>query len=118
MPLVKINFPLGEYTPPALNDVDSGLSVHAPTLDGDDFAIAGYSLPALNAVNFALSGGAPTIVETIIAMVFPMLYRSEPVTNKELRSRVSGATITKVANIFPQELVKAGKAGELKSRWV
>lgn len=117
MPLVKINFPLGGYTPPALNDVDSGLSVYAPTLDGDDFAIIGYSPPALNAVNFALSGGAPTIVETIIAMDFPMLYRAEPITAKEVRSRVRGATITKVANIFPQELLKAGKAGELRSKW-
>jgi hypothetical protein len=59
----------------------------------------------------------PAIIETIIAMEFPMLYRAEPVTSKELRSRVSGATITKVANIFPQELIKSGKAKELRSKW-
>lgn len=64
-----------------------------------------------------LPSGAPAITETIIAMEFPMLYRAEPVTSKELRSRVSGATITKIANIFPQELLKAGKAKDLRSRW-
>ncbi len=59
----------------------------------------------------------PAIIETIIAMEFPMLYRAEPVTSKELRSRVSGATITKVASTFPQELLKAGKARDLRSKW-
>lgn len=60
----------------------------------------------------------PAITETIIAKTFPMEYRAEPITAKELRSRVSGATITKVANSFPQELLKAGTAKELKSKWV
>lgn len=59
----------------------------------------------------------PAIVETIIAMTFPMLYRAEPVTAKELRSRVSGATITKVVQEYPQVLIKAGKAKELRSKW-
>ena len=56
-------------------------------------------------------------VETIVAKDFPMVYRAEPVTVKELRSRVSGATVTKIANPFPQEIVKAGKARDLRSRW-
>ncbi len=60
---------------------------------------------------------AAAITETILAKDFLMLYRAEPVTSKELRSRVSGATITRVANTFPQELIKTGKAKELKSRW-
>ncbi len=59
----------------------------------------------------------PAIIETIIAMEFPMLYRAEPVTSKELRSRVSGATITKIANIFPQEVLKTGKSKDLRSKW-
>lgn len=46
-----------------------------------------------------------------------MLYRFEPVTSKELRSRVSGATITKVAQEYPQILLKSGKAKELRSKW-
>ncbi len=61
--------------------------------------------------------GAPAIVETIIAMEFPMLYRAEPVTSKELRSRVSGATITKVSQDFPQVALKTGKAKDLRSKW-
>ncbi len=65
----------------------------------------------------AFQGAPPAITETIIAMEFPMLYRAEPVTSKELRSRVSGATVTKIANIFPQEILKAGKAKELRSKW-
>ncbi len=65
----------------------------------------------------AFQGAPPAITETIIAMEFPMLYRAEPVTSKELRSRVSGATVTKVANIFPQELIKTGKAKDLRSKW-
>ena len=60
---------------------------------------------------------APTVTETIIAMVFPMLYRAEPVTAKELGSRVSGATITRVAQEYPQVLLKSGKAKELRSKW-
>ncbi len=71
----------------------------------------------LIAEGFWEAAAPPAITETIIAMEFPMLYRAEPVTAKELRSTVSGATVTEVANIFPQELAKAGKAKELKSRW-
>jgi len=56
-------------------------------------------------------------VETITAKNFPMLYLSKPVKSQELISKVEGATITKVANDFPEEVLKAGKAKELKSRW-
>ncbi len=65
----------------------------------------------------AFQGAPPAIIETIIAKEFPMLYRAEPVTAKELRSRVSGATITKVSQDFPLILIKAGKGKDLKSRW-
>ncbi len=65
----------------------------------------------------AFQGAPPAIIETIIAMSFPMLYRTEPVTSKELKSRVSGATITKIANTFPQEVLKTGKAKDLRSKW-
>jgi len=61
-----------------------------------------------------LAGGA---VETITAKNFPMLYVSKPVKTQELISKVEGATITKVANDFPEELIKSGKAKELKSKW-
>ena len=61
-----------------------------------------------------LAGGA---VETITAKNFPMLYVSKPVKTQELISKVEGATITKVANDFPQELIKSGKAAELKSKF-
>lgn len=59
----------------------------------------------------------PVITETIIAMEFPMLYRIEQIMAKELRSRVSGVTISKVANTFPHELLKSGKAKDLRSKW-
>ncbi len=65
----------------------------------------------------AFQGAPPVTIETIIAKEFPMLYRAEPVTAKELRSKVSGATVTNIANIFPQELIKVGKAKDLRSRW-
>ncbi len=65
---------------------------------------------------YLLEAGA-VITETIIGKDFLMLYRAEPVTSKELRSRVSGATITKVAKEYPQTLLKSGKVKELRSRW-
>ncbi len=65
----------------------------------------------------ALLEAPPAIAEIIIAMEFPMLYRFEPVTSKELRSRVSGATITKIAKDFPEVLVKASKVKDLRSKW-
>lgn len=65
----------------------------------------------------AFVGAPPAIVETIIAMEFPILYRAEPVTSKELRSRVSGATLSQVANEYPKTFLKAGRAKELRSKW-
>jgi len=61
--------------------------------------------------------GAPPPTETITAKNFPMLYVSKPVKTQELISKVEGATITKVANDFPEELIKSGKAAELKSKF-
>lgn len=54
-------------------------------------------------------------VETSIAKEFPMTYLSN--SAKELRSKVSGATIDHVAKDFPEVLVKKGKAQELRSKW-
>lgn len=65
----------------------------------------------------ALVDAPPTIVETIIAMDFPMLYRAEPVISQELISKVSGATVTRVSQDFPLILIKAGKAKDMRSRW-
>lgn len=56
------------------------------------------------------------IIETIIAKEFPMGYY-QTAGVKELRSKVSGATVTKVANDFPPLLQKEGKAKELVSKW-
>lgn len=77
-------------------------------------AVDGYLLEDTSGV---LLLEVAAITETIIAMEFPMLYRAEPVTFKGLMSRVSGATITRVAQDFPLVVLKAGKAKELKSRW-
>jgi len=57
------------------------------------------------------------VIETITAKNFPMLYLAKPVKTQELISKVEGATITKVANDFPLELLKEGKGKELKSKW-
>ena len=66
---------------------------------------------------FTFVGAPPTVVETILSKEFPMLYRIEPITSKELRSRVSGATINRIAKDFPEILIKTGMVKELKSRW-
>lgn len=59
----------------------------------------------------------PSLVETIIAKDFPMAYLRKPVAAKQLRSKIEGATYIKVANDFPLEFLKAGKAKELKSKF-
>jgi hypothetical protein len=61
----------------------------------------------------------PTLVETIVAKEFPMNYYDATggVKVKELRSKVSGATVSKRANNFPHVLIKSGKAEELVSNW-
>jgi len=58
-----------------------------------------------------------SITETINAKTFPMQYLATPVTANELISTVSGATISLVSKDFPKELIKSGKAKELKSKW-
>lgn len=55
--------------------------------------------------------------ETIVAKDFPMLHLESPIKAKELRSKVSGATVTHVAKDFPEALLKKGKAKELRSKW-
>jgi hypothetical protein len=60
---------------------------------------------------------AVAVTETITAKSFPMLYLAKPVKAQELISKVEGATITKVANDFPEEIIKSDKAKELKSKW-
>ncbi|MEM2567317.1 MAG: hypothetical protein QXH20_02455 [Candidatus Bathyarchaeia archaeon] len=55
--------------------------------------------------------------ETVVAMDFPMGFLAEPVVARELRSRVSGASVSHVARDFPEILVKSGKAQELRSKF-
>jgi len=59
----------------------------------------------------------PPIVETIVAKDFPMLYLSKPLKAQKLISKVEGATVTSVAKDFPEELLKSGKAKELRSKF-
>ncbi len=65
----------------------------------------------------AFQGAPPAIVETIVAMSFPMYYLAKPPKAGELISKVEGATITRTTADFPPRLLKAGKAGELGSKW-
>jgi len=87
--------------------VSAGLITFTWTVASDDWCMIVGAFKEL-------VGGA---VETITAKNFPMLYVSKPVKTQELISKVEGATITKVANDFPEELIKSGKAKELKSKW-
>jgi len=59
----------------------------------------------------------PAPAEHIVANQFPMLYLLKPEKAKELISKVENATIKHVARSFPEHLVKAGRACELKSKW-
>jgi hypothetical protein len=70
-------------------------------------------------IHFWLSGqwGLPAVTETITAKSFPMLYLAKPIEAQELRSKVEGATVTKITKDFPEVLLKAGKAKELRSKW-
>lgn len=54
--------------------------------------------------------------ETITANTFPMQYLAKPVKAQELKSKVEG-TIIKIAKDFPEVLIKAGKAQELRSKF-
>ena len=56
-------------------------------------------------------------VEIIVANDFPMQYLAEPATAKELKSKVSGATITHITKDFPETLIKTNKAKELRSKF-
>jgi len=56
-------------------------------------------------------------VEYIIANQFPMIYLIKPETAKELLSKVENVTVKHVAKDFPEYLIKAGKASELRSKW-
>ncbi|MEM1532430.1 MAG: hypothetical protein QW599_06265 [Nitrososphaerota archaeon] len=56
-------------------------------------------------------------VEIIVTNDFPMMYLAEPATAKELKSKVSGATIIHITKDFPETLIKTRKAQELRSKW-
>lgn len=63
-------------------------------------------------------GGEPVgPVVTIVSLDFPTLYLPKPVKAEELVSKVEGATVTKIANDFPEKLLKSGKAQELRSKF-
>jgi len=68
---------------------------------------------------FWMSGvwAKPPIVETIIAMTYPMLYLPKPVRAKVLKSKIEGATIIITRKDFPLDLIKKGKASMLKSKF-
>jgi len=55
------------------------------------------------------------ILETITARELPTTYYAQ--TPTELRSKISGATITRTAQTYPHQLHKKGQAQELKSKW-
>jgi hypothetical protein len=57
------------------------------------------------------------ILETIVAMNFPMDYLPSPAKAVQLISKVSGATITKISQDYPAILIKSGKAQELRSKF-
>jgi hypothetical protein len=61
------------------------------------------------------TGAAPT--ETINAKTFPMIYFDTQEKANELISTVSGETVSNVSKDFPKELIKSGKAAELRSKW-
>jgi hypothetical protein len=54
---------------------------------------------------------------TIVAKDFPMDYLPSPAKAEQLTSKVSGATITKVSQDYPEILIKSGKAQELRSKF-
>jgi hypothetical protein len=60
---------------------------------------------------------APAVTETLVTNSFPMEYLEKPVSAMELTSKVEGATVTNVSKDFPESLLKAGKAKELRSKW-
>jgi hypothetical protein len=53
----------------------------------------------------------------IVANSFPMLYLAKPIKAQELKSKIEGATITTIAQDYPKELLKSGKAKETRSKW-
>lgn len=55
------------------------------------------------------------VKEKIIARELPMIYYAK--TPCELRSKISGVTITRTAQTYPHQLLKKGQAQELKSKW-
>lgn len=88
-------------------------SVIGEYIDPNDQAT--YSLAAGYAISL-YGYGSFAVVETTVANEFPMGYYQTPGV-KELRSKVSGATISEVAKNFPHLLQKSGKAKELISKW-
>jgi len=73
--------------------------------------------PAVADESITTTTFTPSIIETITAKSFPMLYLSKPVKAEEVKSKVEGATVSKVAKDFPETLLKSGKAKELRSKW-
>jgi hypothetical protein len=56
----------------------------------------------------------PAVTE---AKTFPMFYLLKPVKAQELMSQVEGVTVSNVAKDFPEQLIKEGKAKELRSKF-
>ena len=65
----------------------------------------------------AFVAAPPPVAEAITARNYPMLYLAKPPTATMLISKVEGATITHVAQDYPEILVKSGRARELRSKF-
>jgi len=73
--------------------------------------------PQSDTLDYGYTSVSVGVVETIVAMNYPMLYLPKPLEASMLLSKVEGATITSVANDFPEVLIKKGKAQELRSKF-
>ena len=58
------------------------------------------------------------VYERVTANAFPMTYLTVPAGAQELVSKVEGAEVVEVSKDFPRHVLKAGKAAELRSKWV
>jgi hypothetical protein len=65
----------------------------------------------------AFVAAPPPVAETITARNYPMLYLAKPPKATMLISKVEGATIIRVAQDYPEMLVKSGRARELRSKF-
>jgi len=97
----------GAWTKQKVVDLQAGIQV-AVLGSGEEMSVSEIWI----VVNYT-----PAVTETIVAKDFPISYLQMPVKAKELISKVTGATKVSVSKDFPDELLKSGKAKELKSKF-